>query len=65
MRKKRSILNRAIRNNYGFVDATPGTDIASRLNWVSESTIRRYIRLGWLRRVGIGLVLTHEGYQRC
>lgn len=64
MTKKTTALRRACRNNYGFVDCTPGTDIARRLN-ASDSTIRRYIKRGWLKRVGIGLILTRDGYREC
>lgn len=61
-REMKTKLYRACRNNYGFVDATPGTDMTSRLAHVSERTIRRYIKSGWLKQVGSGLILTHDGY---
>ena len=61
-KQRRDYLQRAARNNYGYVDVTPGTDMANRLSHVSESTIRKYIREGWLRKVGSGLVLTRNGY---
>ena len=56
-------LQKAGRNRYGFVDVNPGTDMARRLMHVSESTKRRYIRLGWIKKVGTGLVLTMTGYE--
>ena len=59
---RRDALQRAARNNYRHIDCTPGTDFSGRLNHVSESTISRYIRSGWLEKRGIGLVLTQDGY---
>lgn len=61
--KTKTKLRLACENSYGYFDATPGTDLASRLYNVSESTIRRYIRRGWLKKVGSGLVLTQAGYK--
>ena len=54
-------LQQAGRNSYGYVDITPGEDIARRLN-CSKRTIQRYIKNGWLNRVGTGLVLTWKGH---
>ena len=62
MRNKRDSLQIAGRNNYGCIDCAPGTDFSGRLNHISETSIRRYIRQGWLKKTGIGLVLTQEGY---
>lgn len=59
---KRSLLRKACENAYGYLDATPGTDLARRLN-ASETTIKKYIRAGWIRKVGTGLVLTQDGYR--
>jgi len=64
MRKERKdTLQRAARNNYGYIDCDPGTDFSGRLNHCSEFTINRYIRMGWLVKRGIGLILTYEGYE--
>ena len=60
---KKTALRRACENSYGSFEAMPGTDLASALSHVSESTIRRYIRNGWIKKVGTGLVLTRDGYQ--
>ena len=59
---KKTALRISCENSYGFLDATPGTDVAGRLGHVSESTIKRYIAKGWLKKVGSGLVLTHDGH---
>ncbi|MEN6360249.1 MAG: hypothetical protein ABFD59_09345 [Smithella sp.] len=59
---RKSLLRRACENNYGFLDVTPGTDIAGRLGHVSESSITKYIKNGWVKKIGSGLVLTHDGY---
>jgi len=62
MRKK--ALRMAAENPYGFIDATPGTDMARRfIGIASESTIKKYLRLGYLKKVGSGLVLTKAGYK--
>lgn len=60
--RKQDFLQRACRNNHGHVDAYPGTDMSGRLTHVSGSTIKRYIKQGWLKRVGSDLVLTRAGY---
>jgi len=60
---RKTALRRACENSYGYFDATPGTDLASRLQHVSEGTISRYVRAGWLEKVGTGLVLTQAGYR--
>jgi len=59
---KKTYLQTACRNHYGYIDVTPGTDIAHRLTHVSPATIRRYIQKGWLKHIGTGLVLTQAGY---
>ena len=59
---KQDWLQKTCRNTYGFIDVTPGSDISSRLTGISQSTIQRYLRNGWIRRVGNGLVLTQKGY---
>lgn len=43
----------------------PGSDLSRDIGYmnISESTIRRYVKFGWLKRVGTGLVLTREGYR--
>ena len=61
---KRTALYRACQNNYGFFDASVGTDLSRRL-CASPSTIRDYIKRGWLKPVGSGLVLTKKGYHEC
>lgn len=58
---RKSALRRACENHYGYVDATPGTDITSRLD-CSKSTIAKYVKLGWIEKRGAGLVLTALGY---
>jgi hypothetical protein len=63
MKNRKQLFDEACRNNYGYYEVSAGTDMASRLN-VSESTIRRYIAVGWLRKVGLGLVLTRDGYNQ-
>ena len=59
---KKSILRQACENSYGYFEATPGSDLARNLSNASESTIKRYIAKGWLKKVGSGLVLTREGH---
>ena len=59
---RKSLLKKACENHYGYMEAAPGSDLASALSHLSKSTIYRYIRNGWIKRVGIGLVLTNEGY---
>jgi len=63
MKTKKTKLQTAARNNYGYIDVTPGTDMTGRFGSISESTINKYIRLGWIKRVGSGLVLTKMGYR--
>jgi len=56
------MLDRASRNNYGYYEVSPGTDMCSRLYHCTESAIKTMIRRGYLEKVGSGLVLTRKGY---
>lgn len=58
----KTILRKACEDSRGQFDVRPGTDIAHRLIGATESTIARYVRKGWLKKVGSGLVLTKAGY---
>ncbi len=61
---RKTKLRLACENSYGHLDISPGTDICHRLvAFASESTINRYIRRGFIRLVGSGLILTRKGYQ--
>ena len=57
------MLDEAMRNNYGYVECSPGTDMACRLLCCTESAIKTMQRRGYLKKVGSGLVLTQKGYQ--
>jgi len=61
MKTIEQILKDACRNSYGYFDVSPGTDMARRLN-VTESAIKTMIKRGYIKKVGIGLVLTKKGY---
>jgi len=56
------MLNEVGRNDYGYYDVSPGTDMARRLMNCTESAIKTMIRRGYLKKVGSGLVLTKLGY---
>ena len=61
---RKTKLRLACENSYGYLDVSVGEDIAHRLvAFASESTIDRYIRQGYIRPVGSGLILTRKGYQ--
>jgi hypothetical protein len=59
---KKTALSKVSKNNYGYLDVSPGTDMAGRLIGISHSTIKRYLKKGWLKKVGSGLILTKSGY---
>ena len=62
MKTVEKMLNEAGRNNYGFYEVTPGTDMARRLSHLTENAIKTMIKRGYIKKVGSGLVLTQDGY---
>jgi hypothetical protein len=42
---------------------TPGADLTSQLWFVSKTTIKVYVRKGWLKRDNGKLVLTEKGFR--
>jgi hypothetical protein len=66
MRTKRDWIREACLNNYGYFDASVGTDIATRLYELNtpKNAITAYLRVGWLRRVGTGLLLTKKWFEK-
>jgi len=56
------MLNESMRNSYGYVETTPGTDMYSRLAHLTDNARREMVKRGYLRKVGSGLVLTKSGY---
>jgi len=55
------MLNDAMKNSYGHIDATPGTDMYSRLTELTDNARREMVKRGYLKKVGSGLVLTQLG----
>jgi hypothetical protein len=45
------------------IEPTPGDDLTSLLWFVSRTTIKVYVRKGWLRRDNGKLILTAKGFK--
>mgnify|MGYP001571332201 CR=1 FL=1 len=58
---KRSSLLRRCFSTPGTVDILPGNSMNDYGNYVSDSTIRRWKRLGYIEKRGM-FILTQKGY---
>jgi hypothetical protein len=45
------------------IEPTPGDDLAYPLRFASRTTIKVYVRKGWLRRDNGKLILTEKGFK--
>jgi hypothetical protein len=57
----KTFLRKACENEQGFYDVVVGNNVAHKLIGASQSTIAAYIRKGYLKRVGTGLLITKSG----